>query len=124
VSGDRRTVDVDEVEALTGLAAPADIVRWSHDQGARQVALKLGARGSLVSTGGGAAEAVPPLLVQPVDATGAGDCYAGSMLARLAAGDTLATAARAANVAAALSTQSYGAVAPLPRWADVQPRLT
>ncbi len=26
---------VDEIEALTGLTAPADIVRWSHDQGAR-----------------------------------------------------------------------------------------
>jgi 2-dehydro-3-deoxygluconokinase len=110
---------VDEIQALTGIESPEDIVRWSHDQGAKQVALKLGARGSWVSAGGGI-EAVAPHPVQPVDATGAGDCYAGSMLARLAAGDTLAQAARAANVSAALSTQGYGAVAPLPRWDDVR----
>jgi 2-dehydro-3-deoxygluconokinase len=113
---------VDEIEALTGLAAPDDIVRWSHEQGARAVALKLGAKGSRVSSGSGA-EDVPPHRVQPVDATGAGDCFAGAMLARLAAGDALAQAARAANIAAALSTQGYGAVAPLPRWDEVRARL-
>jgi 2-dehydro-3-deoxygluconokinase len=113
---------VDEIQALTGLTQPADIVHWSHDQGARWVALKLGARGCLVSAGDTTAE-VPPHRVQPVDATGAGDCFAGAMLARLAAGDELAQAARVANVAAALSTQGYGAVTPLPRWADVQAHL-
>jgi sugar/nucleoside kinase (ribokinase family) len=64
---------VDEIELLTGLNTPADIVRWSHEQGARAVALKLGMRGSVVSTGGEAI-AVPPHPVAPVDATGAGDC--------------------------------------------------
>jgi 2-dehydro-3-deoxygluconokinase len=113
---------VDEIEALTGLASPDAIVGWSHEQGARAVALKLGARGSRVSDGH-AVHDVPPHPVQPVDATGAGDCFAGAMLARLAAGDALPQAARAANVAAALSTQGYGAVAPLPRWATVQPLL-
>jgi 2-dehydro-3-deoxygluconokinase len=58
--------------------------------------------------------------VQPVDATGAGDCFAGCLLARLAAGDELVHAARAANVAAALSTLGVGAVAPLPTWPQVQ----
>lgn len=113
---------VDEIQALTGLGTAEQIVRWSHDQGARAVALKLGAMGSRVSSGDGVAD-VPPHCVQPVDATGAGDCFAGAMLARLAAGDGLAQAARAANVAAALSTQGYGAVAPLPRWETVQSHL-
>jgi len=113
---------VDEVQALTGLDGPDDIVRWSHDQGASMVALKLGAAGCVVSSGAGAL-AVAPYPVRPLDATGAGDCFAGALLARLSAGDELPRAARAANVAAALSTQGYGAVAPLPRWADVQSRL-
>lgn len=113
---------VDEIGLLTGLEAPSDIVWWSHDHGARCVALKLGARGCLVSVGNGMVT-VPPHPVTPVDATGAGDCFAGAMLARLSAGDSFEHAARAANVAAALSTQGYGAVAPLPRWADVQPLL-
>jgi 2-dehydro-3-deoxygluconokinase len=50
-----------------------------------------------------------------VDATGAGDCFAGNLLARLAAGDALPEAASYANAAAALAVQGHGAVAPLPR---------
>ena len=113
---------IDEVAALTGLTKRDDIIRWSHAQGAKAVALKLGAEGSLISTADGVQQ-IAPYPVKPVDATGAGDCYAGALLARLSAGDALADAARAANIAAALSTQGYGAVAPLPRWADVQARL-
>ena len=113
---------IDEVAALTGLSKPDDIVRWSHDQGAKIVVLKLGAQGCMVSSETGV-QRVAAYPVQPVDATGAGDCFAGALLARLAAGDALPQAARAANIAAALSTQGYGAVAPIPRWADVQPKL-
>jgi 2-dehydro-3-deoxygluconokinase len=113
---------VDEVEALTGLSQPDAIVSWSRDQGARQVALKLGARGCRVSDGSTVTD-VPAHAVQPLDATGAGDCFAGALLARLAAGDALPQAARVANVAAALSTQGLGAVAPLPRWTQVQQAL-
>jgi 2-dehydro-3-deoxygluconokinase len=113
---------VDEVEALTGLSQPDAIVSWSRDQGARQVALKLGARGCRVSDGTTVTD-VPAHAVQPLDATGAGDCFAGALLARLAAGDALPQAARVANVAAALSTQGLGAVAPLPRWTQVQQAL-
>ena len=103
---------IDEVAALTGLSEPKDVIAWSHAQRAAMVALKLGARGSLVSTAEGM-RLVAPHPVLPVDATGAGDCYAGALLARLSAGDALADAARAANVAAALSTLGYGAVAAL-----------
>jgi 2-dehydro-3-deoxygluconokinase len=55
-----------------------------------------------------------------VDATGAGDCFAGSLLARLASGDDFWSAVRYANAAAALTTTGYGAVAPLPRPEAVQ----
>jgi len=113
---------IDEVRLLTGLSAPEDVIDWSHRHGAKAVVLKLGAQGSLVSEGNGAVE-VPPHPVQALDATGAGDCFAGACLARLAAGDTLAQAARAANIAAALSTRGYGAITPLPRWPDVRALL-
>lgn len=113
---------VDEVSLLTGISVPEDIVRWSHDQGARIVALKLGSRGCLLSTPEGAYW-VPSLQVSAVDATGAGDCFAGALLARLSAGDAPHVAARAANVAAALSTTGFGAVSPLPSWRDVYARL-
>ena len=105
---------VDEVTQLTGLSSPEDIVRWAHDEGARAVALKLGAQGCIVSDGQGLV-ALPASPVQAVDATGAGDCFAGTCLAQLAHGASLVEAARAANAAAALSTLGYGAVDPLPR---------
>ena len=40
--------------------------------------------------------------------------FAGALLARLAAGDELLTAARYANAAAAITTMDFGAVAPIP----------
>ncbi len=105
---------LDDVVALSGLSQPADIVAWSHAQGARMVALKLGADGLLLSAGG-LQTRIPALSVQALDATGAGDCFAGNFLARLAMGDSALQAAHYANAAAALSVQGYGAVAPLPR---------
>ena len=113
---------VDEIEHLTGIAQPAAIVEWAHAQGARAVVLKLGAQGCLVSEGSGTT-ALPGTPVTPVDATGAGDCFAGACLAQLARGARLLDAARVANVAAALSTEGFGAVEPLPRWEQVRARI-
>jgi len=106
---------VDEIRLLTGLDDPKDILRWSHDQGARRVVLKLGAAGCLLSEGGSVVQ-LPAALVTPVDATGAGDCFAGACLSQLARDHQLVDAARVANVAAGLSTQGHGAVDPLPHW--------
>ena len=105
---------LDDVKVLSGLEQPEAIVDWSHRLGARYVALKLGGDGVLASDGT-RRERIPPHAVACVDATGAGDCFAGSFLARLALGDDFWHAARYANAAAALTTTGYGAVAPLPR---------
>ena len=75
--------------------------------------LKLGADGALASDGQ-TQRIVPGHTVPAVDATGAGDCFAGNLLARLSAGDSLWDATAYANAAACLSVQGYGAVAPLP----------
>jgi 2-dehydro-3-deoxygluconokinase len=61
--------------------------------------------------------------VPDVDATGAGDCFDGAFAARIVAGDDPFAAARYANAAAALATTGFGAVAPLPRDADVRALL-
>ncbi|PUE55481.1 sugar kinase [Limnohabitans parvus] len=105
---------LEDMTALTGLTQAQDIIDWSHTQGAAQVVLKLGAEGALASDGH-SQRLVPGHAVQAVDATGAGDCFAGNLLARLAAGDSLWDATAYANAAASLSVQGYGAVAPLPR---------
>jgi 2-dehydro-3-deoxygluconokinase len=113
---------VDEIALLTGIETPQAIIDWAHGQGARAVVLKLGAMGCIVSDGRDVT-ALPPMRVTPVDATGAGDCFAGACLGLLARGASLVDAARIANIAAALSTQGFGAVDPLPRWAQIQPLL-
>ncbi len=104
---------LDDVTLLNGLNEPEAVVRWSHDLGAKRVVLKMGSAGVLVSDGASQSR-IDPISVHAVDATGAGDCFAGSLLARLALGDDLVAAARYANAAAALSVQGFGAVAALP----------
>jgi 2-dehydro-3-deoxygluconokinase len=113
---------LDEIALLTGLQEPQAVLDWGHAMGARVVLLKLGERGSVASEAG-RAQAIPPRAVAAVDATGAGDCFAGNFLARIAAGDGVADAARYANAAAALAVQGWGAVAPLPRPAQVRELL-
>ena len=61
--------------------------------------------------------------VAHVDATGAGDCFDGAFATRIVAGDDPFSAACYANAAAALATTGFGAVAPLPRDADVRALL-
>lgn len=55
---------------------------------------------------------MPPC--QPVDAIGAGDAFGGTFLTRLGKGDMPLGAARYAAFAAAMSTEGYGVVAPIP----------
>jgi 2-dehydro-3-deoxygluconokinase len=105
---------LEDMETLTGLRDPGAIVDWSHQHGAATVALKLGAQGCLVSDGRQRAS-IKGRDVPLVDATGAGDCFCGNFLARVAAGDDAFTAARYANAAASLAVQGFGAVGPLPR---------
>jgi len=112
----------EDAEALTRIQEPDGIVDFYLGLGVPLVALKLGPEGALVATPE-RRERVAGLRVETVDATGAGDTFDGAFLARLSAGDDPFAAARYANVAAALSTQGYGAVAPIPRREQVLARL-
>ena len=105
---------LEDMVTLTGIADPEALVDWSHAAGAASVVLKLGGDGAIASNGQ-RRERVAAHRVAVVDATGAGDCFCGNLLARLAQGDTLFDAARWANAAAAVAVQGFGAVAPLPR---------
>ncbi len=101
-----------EVELLTGIAVTDDDRALAAAQallarGARAVILTLGRRGSLVVTTDDV-QRIAPLSVDAVDSTGAGDAYVGTLAACLAAGQSLADAARRANLIAALSVTSAG----------------
>jgi 2-dehydro-3-deoxygluconokinase len=106
---------LDDAQVLTGLEAPEAIADFYLRLGCPIVLLKQGKDGVLVATAEGGQTLIPPCRVNAVDATGAGDAFAGALLARLLAGDDTVTAATYANACAALSTTGYGAVAPLPR---------
>lgn len=112
----------DDITAITGLTEPEDIVDHCLRGGAQVVALKLGAEGALVASES-ERHRIAPFPCQPVDATGAGDTFGGAFVARLVAGDGLRAAGRYAAAAAALSTQGYGAVAPIPRADEVRAAL-
>lgn len=114
---------LDDSQQLTGMQEPDAIADYYLKLGAPLVALKMGSEGVLLAAGRDRFR-LPAHRVEPVDATGAGDTFDGAFLARLLAGDDPQTAARYANVAAALSTMGYGAVTPMPRRAEVLKALS
>jgi 2-dehydro-3-deoxygluconokinase len=113
----------EDAAQLSGLEDPDALVDWAHGLGAKNVFLKLGQDGVIVSDGKTRTR-LHGHKVKAVDGTGAGDCFCGATLARLAAGDSLIEAARYGNAAAALKTTGYGAVAPIPSPAAVKRLLT
>jgi 2-dehydro-3-deoxygluconokinase len=113
---------LDDAIHLTGIADPDRIVDYYLGLGPKIVALTLGEAGAIVATAD-RRERLPPIKVKVVDATAAGDMFDGAFLAEyLRTGDPFRAAAYA-NVAAALSTEGYGAVAPMPARAMVEGAL-
>jgi len=114
VLADYFLLSMEDAEALCGEKDADAILDWCHEAGAKVVALKLGAAG-VMGSDSTRREKIAGHAVNCVDATGAGDCFAGALLARMAAGDDFWDGLRYANAAAALATTGFGAVAPLPR---------
>jgi 2-dehydro-3-deoxygluconokinase len=108
----------EDVQTLTGLTDPDAMLDFYLRLGAKTVLLKMGAAGAYLGTAEGRIR-IPAHPVVPVDATGAGDTFCGSFMARILAGDGAEAAARYAGVAAALKCLGYGAVGPIPMAAAV-----
>jgi ribokinase len=83
-------------------------------RGVGAVAIAAGDEGNLLMTGD-SEHWMPRIKVHAVDATGAGDAFAGTLALSLARGRSLVEAATSANAAAALKTTRLGAQAGLPR---------
>jgi 2-dehydro-3-deoxygluconokinase len=110
---------LDDARLLFGHDDPSRIIDACHALGSAIVVVKCGRDGCVVSDGV-RRERIEGVRVATLDATGAGDCFDGAFAARMVARDDCFAAARYANAAAALATTGYGAVAPLPRTADVE----
>jgi ribokinase len=119
---DRVDVLVPNEHELTWLAGEpagereaAELVPLARRVGSRSVVVTLGARGALLVPDDGSPSLLQaPPVVDPVDTTGAGDCFCGALGQALAGGRSLPDAVRWAVTAAALSTTGPGARAALP----------
>lgn len=109
---------LEDATVLSGLSDRDEIVDRYLALGTPLVVLKLGPDGVLVATARERRH-LAGRKVRTVDATGAGDTFDGTFLAATVNGADPFEAARYANAAAALSTEGFGAVAPIPRRADV-----
>ncbi len=115
-----------ELAALAGAAVPRTPAQ------AQAVAKRLGFAGTLVVTLGGdgvllldgdGCQRIPAFPVTVVDTTAAGDTFCGALATALAEGKDLASAARWASAAAALSVCRVGAFPSLPRRDEIETLL-
>jgi ribokinase len=91
-----------------GVAAPGEVARRLLALGVRSAVITMGGAGAFVSTVDESAS-VPAAAVEVVDTTGAGDAFAGTLAAHLAAGVGLVAAVRPAVEAASRATTHAGA---------------
>jgi ribokinase len=85
--------------------------------------LKLGEKGAWVETAGGVSAPIPPLRVDAVDTTAAGDCFNGVFAANLCLGKDPVASAKYAVAAAAIAVSRVGAQPSMPTAAEVQAML-
>lgn len=107
---------------LVALADGDDMVARARDLSDRlggcEVIVTLGPDGVLL-VGRDGTRSIEAMRVESIDTTGAGDCFCGSLGARLAAGDGLDAAARYAVAAAGLAVQRRGGADSAPTRQDV-----
>ena len=112
--GDREPDPASAARVVLGLAA-GTAQRPAPTAGSwPAVVVTLGAAGALVVRGDQVAVEIPAPLVTPIDTTGAGDTFNGTLAAALADGEDLEAAVRRAVAAAALSTTRPGARGGMP----------
>lgn len=108
-----------EASAEEEIAAAARCLAARPEQ---RIVVTLGPRGALAVVGEETLR-VPGRPVAPLDTTGAGDCFVGTLAAVLTRGLPLAEALAAANTAAALSVQKKGAGTSMPTAEEIAAAL-
>ena len=94
---------------MTGEGDCERILRKLGAAGARRVAVKLGRDGAALLWDGEVTQ-VGAFPAQPVDTTGAGDCFNAGFLHFWLQGESPLNCLRAANICGALSTEAYGGI--------------
>lgn len=114
---------LDEAQLVTGLTHVDDIIDYYLKLGAKIVVLKQGGDGATVATSDVRTHITPHKVV-PVDATAAGDSFAGSFCTHYVNGESLGRCLELANATASITITGYGAVAPLPSLQQVLERAS
>lgn len=100
--------DTDEARILTGETTVQGMIERFLSWGVPLVALRMGAKGSLVGASGGKFYRAPAVPATIVDVTGAGDAYCGGFLVGLGMGEDTAQAAARAAVSASFALEQFG----------------
>ena len=108
-----------EAEALTGEADAERAARQLRATGAENVIVTLGSAGAFVRQASASGLRIPAGDVEAVDASGAGDCFAGTLAGLLAQGASLPDAARLATRAAGVAVGRAGTLASFPSRAEL-----
>ena len=119
----------EEAKLLAGKEDLRKACEQLHELGAPIICVTMGAKGTLVSTPGHQKQ-IESTTVTPIDTTGAGDAFIGSLLAQistLALSPTVLTThlevlyemVAKANKVGALTTTKYGAIAAIPNPTDL-----
>ncbi|MBX5153941.1 ribokinase [Rhizobium lentis] len=107
-----------EAEALTGETAPERAADRLRAMGAPTVIVTLGSEGAFVLDASSRLQ-IPAKKRQAVDASGAGDCFAGTLAGLLAQRVPVSDAARLATRAAGLAVGRAGTLASFPTSAEL-----
>jgi sugar/nucleoside kinase (ribokinase family) len=100
-----------EGRLLTGLENPLDVVRQLNVSGARVAVLRMGEKGSLISTHQGDVIEIPACPVKEVvDVTGAGNAYCGGFIVGYTQTGDLQQAGRYGAVSASFALEQFGAL--------------
>ena len=108
---------------VTELGPPS--VKSLLDAGARAVVVTLGSDGAALHRAGAATRHVkPPIPLDVVDTTGAGDAFCGALATWLSEGASIEAALEAAVLAGSLATRAVGAREGLPARAELEKALS
>ena len=97
-------------------------VEWAFDLGAKSVVFKRGARGACYFD---SKEQISEdaIVVSAKDTTGAGDCFAGALMASLSMGEDISMGMKIASTAARLACRGYGGTNSIPYHFEIRSRL-
>lgn len=113
---------LDDMKAIYSESAPELIVQRLHKHGARNVVLKMGEHGVLLSSAGGT-DSIPSYATDIVDTTGAGDCFDAGFIAALAHGLSDVEAAHIGCLAAGACLRNVGGAVGIPSFASLREEL-